>query len=255
VVPHWGWRGLFIVAALPALLVLPIRAWVPESPDWKKHATTAKPLPLRELFSPALLRTLAWASLVMAGGFGIYYGITSLYPTLLQNELGRDAGEKATLVSLFNIGMMVGAVVCGTVASRRGPTLAIAVPALVMVPLLPLYLGAWPDLLWLGALLGGAFGAGFCGVTPLLLTSIFPARVRARCVGLVYHAGAFVAAFVPPGITALSDYAGLSLAMSIGVTAGGWVIVTVASLFIRPRAVPDPETEAGAPPAAVAGLH
>lgn len=251
VVPLWGWRGLFIVAALPALLVLPIRAWVPESPDWKKHATAAKPLPLRELFSPALLRTLAWASLVMAGGFGIYYGITSLYPTLLQNELGRDTGEKATLVSLFNIGMMVGAVVCGTVAARRGPTIAIAVPALVMVPLLPLYLGAWPDLLWLGALLGGAFGAGFCGVTPLLLTSIFPARVRARCVGFVYHAGAFVAAFVPPGITALADYAGLSLAMSIGLTAGGWVIVTVASLFIRPREVPDPE----ASPAAVAGLH
>ena len=36
VVPHFGWRALFILAAVPALLAFPIRAWVPESAEWKR---------------------------------------------------------------------------------------------------------------------------------------------------------------------------------------------------------------------------
>src|SRR5262249_52432671 len=36
VLPHFGWRGLFVLAAIPALLVLPIRAWVPESDAWAR---------------------------------------------------------------------------------------------------------------------------------------------------------------------------------------------------------------------------
>src|SRR6476660_2208627 len=39
VFPHFGWRGLFVVGALPALLVIYIRAHVPESPVWLRERT------------------------------------------------------------------------------------------------------------------------------------------------------------------------------------------------------------------------
>ena len=207
IVPRFGWRGLFVVAAAPALLVLPIRAWVPESPEWKRQIARAH-VSLRELARGGVAGRLVWASLAMAAGFGLYYGLTGLWPTLLA-ELGRS--DVARLVALFNVGMLAGAVAIGGLAARRGVGLALLLPVLLTLCALPIYVGYAPHLLWLGALAGGAFGGGICGVVPYLLTSMFAPAIRARSVGLVYHAGAMVAAFVPTLIAALRDHAGLPL--------------------------------------------
>ncbi len=253
IVPLWGWRALFLVAALPALLALPIRAFVPESPDWKRPERRQEEPMWRDLFADGLWRRLSWASALMALGFGAYYGLTSLYPTMLQTELGQSVQAKGLLVGLFNAGMLIGAVACGFLASRRGPVVAIVLPALLVLPVLPLYVGAVAPLLPLGALLGGALGAGYAGVTPMLLTGLFPAHVRARSVGFVYHAGAFAAAFVPPALSAMSEYAGLSMAQSIAIFAGGAELILVAAILFRPKGtleVPDAAVRS-----ALAGSH
>jgi len=205
VVPTWGWRPLFALAALPALLVIPIRALVKEPP--RVAATAAAPaVPLsRLLSSPALLLRIGWASSVLALGFAGYYGLTALYPTLLKTQLGHGAMGVANLVAWFNLGMMVGGIASGALASRRSATLAIGLFALFTVPALPLYLGMVPLALGLGAFLAGATGAGHSGVTPYLLHALFPEEVRARCTGLAYHLGAFAAAFVPYGVAALAQ--------------------------------------------------
>ena len=85
-------------------------------------------------------------------------------------------------------------------AASYGVARAVAVPALASLPALPLYVGSVPALLGLGAFLGGGLAVGFTGVTPLFLTGLFPAEVRARAVGVVYHVGALFAAFVPTAI-------------------------------------------------------
>jgi MFS transporter, SHS family, lactate transporter len=234
VVPHWGWRALFLVAAAPALVVLPIRIWVPESADFR--ARKDQRAPERKSEHRNLVGNVAWASGVMALGFGAYYGLTGLYPTLL-HSLGRDAGGVASLVSLFNIGMMVGAVACGTIAARWGVRRAVALPALLALPILPLYVGASPSLLPLGALLGGAFGAGFSGVVPLFLTSLFPAEVRARCVGIVYHVGALFAAFVPTIVAALAEHGGLPLGRAILFVAGACELGLVLAMSRKRHAI------------------
>jgi SHS family lactate transporter-like MFS transporter len=250
VTPHFGWRGLFVVAALPALLILPIRAWVPESPDFEREAAAAKAAGggLRDLFRREMLKKLAWGSLVMGLGFGAYYGLTGLYPTLLKTGLSMSPGEVATFVALFNVGMMAGSILCGTLAARRGVVIAVAAPALLSLPVLPLYVGGVPSLLALGALLGGAFGAGFSGVTPLLLTSLFPAHIRARAVGLVYHVGAFLAAFVPPAVTALAERSGVGLAHAIVYVAGGCELLLVLAMLLRPGSAAEKEAAEPAAP-------
>jgi SHS family lactate transporter-like MFS transporter len=218
VLPHWGWRALFVCAAAPALLVLPIRLFIKESDDWKTARAIARAT--SSTSDGKALSKIVWGSVSMGLGFGAYYGLAGLYPTLLKTELGADAGSIAKLVSLFNIGMLAGSIGCGMLAARRGTTLAIAAPALASLVALPLYVGAVPGLLGVGAFFGGAFGVGFCGVVPMLLTGMFDAGVRARYVGIVYHVGAALAALVPPAIAGLSTYAHIHLSVAIGVVAG-----------------------------------
>jgi SHS family lactate transporter-like MFS transporter len=131
--------------------------------------------------------------------------------------------------------MLGGAVITGFVAARRGVLWAVIPPALLTVLVLPIYVGTFPGWMVAGAFLGGAIGAGYSGVTPLLLTGLFPAAVRARCVGLVYHVGAVIAAGVPTAIAALNQYAGMSLAKSIGIMAAACQLLLVVALMLRPR--------------------
>ncbi len=236
VVPHFGWRALFILAAVPALLAFPIRYWVPESTEWKKASEKAPATTWASMFKTAgFTKRLAWASVAMAAGFGGYYALTGMYAPLLVKEHGFDMSRIAGLVALFNIGMLVGAVVCGALAAKRGIILAVVVPALGMCFAMPLYVGLRPELLGVGAFLGGALGAGYAGTTPLLLTSLFPAAYRARAVGLVYHLGAFGAAIVPVSIAALSEHFSIRLSHTLGLVAGGCELLLALCLVLGPR--------------------
>ncbi len=232
VVPLWGWRALFAIAALPALLVLPLRLLVPESKEWQARSAAARP-GMRELLEPEVLRSLLWASLAMSLGFGIYYGMTGLYATLLQRVLGAPLGEVSRLVGLFNVGMLLGSIATGWLAARRGVRVAVLVPALLSLGVLPLYAGVVPAALGTGAFLGGAVCVGFCGLVPSLLTDLFPAHVRARCMGITYHVGAFVAAFVPVGTASLWEHGGVSLQWAIVAVAGAGEIGLIALFALR----------------------
>ena len=188
---------------------------------------------LRALSREGALAKLAWASATTALGFGAYYGLTGLYPTLLETELAKSDGAVAWLVIVFNVAMLIGSVASGIVAAKRGVRVAIAIPALAFLPFVPLYVGAVPSLLWLGAFAGGALGVGFVGVVPMLLSDLFDAEVRARFIGIAYHVGAFFAALVPLAIAALASSAKLSLATSITIVAVACELALVALVLVR----------------------
>jgi SHS family lactate transporter-like MFS transporter len=249
VVPIWGWRALFLLAAAPALLVLPIRMMVKESPEWRarKAAGTASSAPAsswRDLLAPGIPRKIAWASLAMTLGFGVYYGLSGLYPTMLQAEHHLTMGDVAPLVIAFNIGMLIGAVACGAAASRYGVVAAIAIPAVIAVPILPLYVGLVPGALGIGAFAAGLVGVGWSGVTPLLLTKAFPAHLRARAAGVTYHLGALGAAFVTTGVAAFAEAAGITLGLSMALIASVLLLALVVVLLPARRTAELPATPA-----------
>lgn len=234
VVPRYGWRPLFALAALPALLVLPIRAFVREEPRTAKQR--AESGSLRELFRiPGVVRDLLWASAVLALGFAGYYAITALYPTLLQTRLGASPSEVARLVMWFNLGMMAGGIASGALSVRTGAALAIGAFALLTLPALPFYVGWVSGALGIGAFLAGFFGAGHSGVTPYLLHGLFPEAVRARCTGLAYHLGAFAAAFTPYGIAALAQERWTLDRVMLGVAAVAEALLVLLLLATRRR--------------------
>jgi SHS family lactate transporter-like MFS transporter len=83
------------------------------------------------------------------------------------------------------------------------------------------------------------FGGGYSGVTPILLTSLFPSEIRGRAVGIVYHVGAFGAAFVPMGIAQLVESFGLSFQSVIGVAVGVFQGALVVALLFVPAQLAD----------------
>jgi MFS transporter, SHS family, lactate transporter len=203
VLPTWGWRALFIIGLVPAVLVLYIRRFVPDSADRPAAVANAPRAGLSAL-QPYIGRML-YCSVAMVLGFSVYYGLIGNQAALVMKELGLDAGVNAQLSSLFNVGMMGGAVVTGWLFARRGIRWAVVLPATLALFALPLYTGVIPGYLALGALLTGALGAGWSGVTPAFLTAMFPAHIRGTATGIVYHVGAFAAAFMPPLVASLGE--------------------------------------------------
>jgi SHS family lactate transporter-like MFS transporter len=231
VVDAHTWRPMFLVGVIPALLTIPL--WF-MFPNTKPAPKTTKRSAVAELATPGVPRMLVLGSIIMALGFMVYYGLQSQYPFLLVTELHLSAKSAFAHVILFNAGMLVGCIAAGVLAARKGVIIALVAPALLMLPALPLYVG-WGHgaiALAIGAILGGAFGVGYSGVTPVLTTSLFPEHVRARAIGIVYHAGAFVAAFVPSLIPQLAARTGLSTAIVI-IVGGALVAMSAAVIVLR----------------------
>lgn len=229
VMPVYGWRALFVIAALPALIVLPIRFFVPDT----------KPVPRASSSEPRasaqMVRRVALASFVLAFGFAVYFALTTFLPTLLQKEHGFDEAGVGRNVAWFNVGMLIGAPVCGWLAGRVHPMKAIAL-CVVFAPLTaPLAVG-WAGPRWMapGALLVGAFAGGPSGVTPVWLSTLFPAWFRARGTGLCYHFAAFAAAFTPFAVAAIAEGGvGFSKTVVYAVAVLAWAQVLV--LLVIPK--------------------
>jgi MFS transporter, SHS family, lactate transporter len=205
VTPVWGWRALFVIAAIPALLVLPMRYWVPESQEWLAHKVAGTTAKLRDLLQPTLLKNLLWSSLTAGFGFCVYYALIIFHAPMLQLEFKMTPYDVFILTLLFNVGFFVGCVICGFLAQRFNITLAIVLPALLGIPMLWLFVGKVEGMLSAGAFLAGAISVGWSGTTPALLTGLYPARLRALCAGITYQGGAFCAALIPTIIGLLHD--------------------------------------------------
>ncbi len=247
VVPAFGWRAMFLIASVPAILVIPIRFMVPNDAPTPEAPRVKSAI--GDLAAPAVRKMIILGSIVMALGFIVYYGLTTSYSGLRMELAGCGPKDVACITATasaiwigliwFNVGMLVGVMLAGWVASRWGVIVALVAPALLMVPAMPLFVGVSPGFILVGAFLGGALGVGYSGVTPVLTTSLFPEHVRARAIGIVYHAGALIAAFVPAGIPWLAKSTGMTLQLTIGLVVGsGLVLMAAAVIVLRRHIVP-----------------
>ncbi|MBI3400378.1 MAG: MFS transporter [Acidobacteria bacterium] len=231
--PDFGWRVMFFLGALPALLVFFIMSGVKESPVWLerqrhlRHTKTKDGVSLAQLFRPDLIKTTLLTSLMMTMFIFSYYSVTFWYATFIISK-----GLKPVSFSLLlNIGGVTGAIAAGRLAEtalgRRGAATLMMAIGIVSVPLYVLTDNTW--LMWLGAFLVGFFAAGAWGMVPTYLNERFPTAVRAVGAGFAYHVGAAVGSFTPAIIGAMQDR-GMTLATSMAsciALAGVLVIATV----------------------------
>jgi MFS transporter, SHS family, lactate transporter len=188
-----GWRGLFIVGAVPALLVFFVESRVEESPAWiearqRKASRTEKPPLTRNLVAYA--PTFFFVIVLMSAFCSFSHGTQDGYPTFLTNERGFTAGTVGLLAVIYNVGSLGGGFVFGTLSERWGRKRAIITAALLSIPIVPLFAyGHSPLVLGVGAFLMQFMVQGAWGVVPVYLTELCPGPVRAILPGLAYQLG------------------------------------------------------------------
>ena len=178
--PHVGWRGMFMLGVMPALLVLFIRRNVPESPEWTEHGAAA-----REGSFPDVIRRhfgLVVYAVAMMAAFNFFsHGTQDLYKSFLSVEHKLPVSTVTTILIFMNLAAMSGGLIFASLSQRIGRRRAIVSAALLSLPVLPLWAFAQdPIYIGVGAFLMQLFVQGAWGVIPAHLNELSPAAVRAH---------------------------------------------------------------------------
>jgi MFS transporter, SHS family, lactate transporter len=183
-----GWRGMFMVGVLPALLVLYIRRNVEESPAW--HRMRARPRrSLGEVVRGHWVLFLYVVVLMTAFNF-FSHGTQDLYPTFLQSQRKLTTQTVGNIAIIANIGAICGGIIFGMLSQRIGRRKAIVFATLLALPLIPLWaFSTTVALIALGAFLIQISVQGAWGVIPVHLNELSPDEVRGTFPGFAYQLG------------------------------------------------------------------
>ena len=187
-----GWRGMFVIGALPAFLVIYIRSKVDESPAWLQGRAAAKAKTERDIWRD--VRTFAGSFLfliVLMFAFNSFsHGTQDVYPTFLQKNHGFTPKTVGFIAIVYNIGALLGGVTFGAWSEKIGRRKAIVIAALCAIPCIPLWAYANSvALLALGGFLMQFMVQGAWGVVPAHLNELSPPAVRGTFPGLAYQLG------------------------------------------------------------------
>jgi MFS transporter, SHS family, lactate transporter len=223
-----GWRGMFMVGVIPALLVFYIRRNVPESPSWQR-------VPPARGGTLAVIRShwrIGLYAVILMTAFNFFsHGTQDLYPAFLEVEHGLSPHAVGTIAAIYNIGAIIGGIVCGTLSERFGRRRIIVICSLLSLPIIPLwaFAGGAP-MLALGAFLMQFAVQGAWGVIPAHLNELSPDTARGTFPGFVYQLGNLLAsanATIQAGIAVHNgNNYGLALALVAGIVAVGIALLT-----------------------------
>lgn len=196
VFPMFGWRGLFVAGALPALLVIYIRSHVPESPVWERGRAKQKPRLKISILLKQHGALLFYAALLMTAFNYMSHGTQDLYATFLEKQRGFNVGAKSMITIVYAIGAICGGTVIGFLSQRWGRRRCIILAALCGIVLIP----AWMFAPVTAVLIAGGFLMQFMvqgawGVVPVHLNELSPPDFRGTFPGLAYQLGNFAAAY------------------------------------------------------------
>ena len=196
VFPFFGWRGLFVAGALPAFLVLYIRAQVPESPVWlqQKRETSN--------FWGDLLGVLkrhwvlfVYVILLMTAFNALSHGTQDMYQTFLGEQRHYGVTQKAATGIIYAVGAICGGTVVGHLSQKWGRRRSIILTAVLGIILIPLWV--FPPgfaLLVVGGFAMQFMVQGAWGIVPVHLNELSPGAVRGTFPGLAYQLGNLFAA-------------------------------------------------------------
>jgi SHS family lactate transporter-like MFS transporter len=192
--PIVGWRGMFVIGALPAFLVIYIRTKVDESPAWLQGRAS----PETERHVGKDITTYFWSFLflvVLMFGFNSFsHGTQDLYPTFLEKNHLFAPQTVRTVSMIGSIGALLGGICFGTWSERIGRRRAIAIAAVLAIPMIPLWAYSHTiAMLAVGGFLMQFMVQGAWGVIPAHLNELSPPAVRGTFPGLAYQLGNLLA--------------------------------------------------------------
>jgi MFS transporter, SHS family, lactate transporter len=233
--PLIGWRGMFMIGVLPALLVLYIRRQVPESPSWA---------PSTQGGTVSILQAhwrLGLYAIVLMTAFNFFsHGTQDLYPTFLEVQHALSPHTVGLVAVIYNIGAIVGGIVCGSLSERIGRRRMIVLAALLSLPVVPLWaFSNSVPMLALGAFLIQFMVQGAWGVIPVHLNELSPDEARGTFPGFVYQLGNLLASANATMQAAIAVHFGNNYGLALALVAGSVavIIVVLTSLGVEAKGV------------------
>lgn len=215
-----GWRGMFLIGALPVLLLPFIYFKVPESPVWlaareRKESTALMPV-LRSHWKLCIYLVLLMAC------FNFFsHGTQDLYPTFLKVQHGFDPHTVSIIAICYNIAAMLGGVFFGTLSEKIGRKKAMMIAACLALPVIPLWaFSTGSVMIGLGAFLMQFMVQGAWGVVPTYLTELVPANTRAVLPGFVYQLGNLIASVNATLQSSIAEAHGNNYGLAMAIVAG-----------------------------------
>src|SRR5215216_3301683 len=141
-----GWRGMLWIGILPALSVVYIRYFVKEPEIWVENRRRQREenrevhAPLLKIFQRGMIANTLMACWWMASNFVLYYSLTALFVPHLQKELGMSPSVAFWPILAFNIVTFLAMAFWGRVGDHLGRRWSMIIPALIAIPIAPIYL-------------------------------------------------------------------------------------------------------------------
>ncbi|MEX3980930.1 MFS transporter [Paraburkholderia sp. EG287A] len=251
ILPHYGWRTLFYVAAAPVLLAVAIHFFVPEPPSWRMSEAAARPSGRRWhdnryalIFADREARRMfifwSLASVFALSGF---YGLNNWLPTYLESELHIKFSSMTGYMTATWVVAFIGKIVAGWLGdrwSRRGVYVLGCIGAAVFLPVIVLF-HTRENIAWLMLVFGFLYGVPL-GTIGTFMSESFETRIRGTAVGGSYNVGRFCSGAAPVVIGYIATQ--FSIGMGFLVVGAVFFLSGVTALFIPDRLH---DTSEGAP--------
>jgi len=225
VLPAWGWRPMFWLGALPALLALYIRTKVPESEAWRHHRAGSMADVLRVV--AANYKRFLYLVVLMVFMMFLSHGTQDLYPDFLKEIHKVTPSGVANIAMIYNVGAVIGAIIFGSLSQslgrRKGMMAALALCLLVM----PFWaFGGSVPVLIVATVFMQMGVQGAWGVIPVHLNELAADAARGLMPGMAYQLGILFAAPTNTIEYALRERFGYQRALA------GFEVVTIVVLVL-----------------------
>ena len=227
VFPRWGWRPMFFIGGLPALLGLFVRFKVKESEVWRKTRQSSWSNLGREIISHWKL-FLYLTLLMMMMNFASH-GTQDMFPTFLQRQWGMAPTKRAAITAISMVGAIFGGLLVGLLSDRFGRRKAMVASLVAAVAIVPLWAYA-PSitLLIVGAFFIQFMVQGAWGIIPAHLSELSPDSVRGFLPGFAYQCGVLLAGSVAYVEAILAQRTSYANAMALT----AFVVFTLAAVVV-----------------------
>lgn len=235
--PHIGWRGMFLLGVAPAIIAWMVRRSLHEPEVFVRSAMKLEPKPnaFKLLVANAATTRASIGIVILCSvqNFG-YYGIMIWLPTYLGKTLGFGLTKSALWTSVTIVGMMIGVCLFGQLADRMGrkPAFLFFQAGSVVMVIFYSTLSTPGTMLWAGAVMG-LFINGMIGGYGALISEAYPTAARATAQNVLFNIGRAVGGFGPVIVGGLA--ASYSLHVAIASLAGIYVLDMLATLFLIPE--------------------
>ena len=239
--PHIGWRGMFVVGVFPAFVAwyLRVRLHEPEIFSQKQTALSTQKISKLESFKLLVKDkattkvSLGVVVLTSVQNFG-YYGIMIWMPNFLSKQLGFSLTKSGLWTAVTVCGMMAGIWIFGRLADRIGRKPSFLLFQLgAVISIITYYQLTDPTAMLVAGAFLGMFVNGMMGGYGALMAEAYPTEVRATAQNVLFNLGRAVGGFGPVVVGAIvSAY---SFSIAIAFLAVIYVIDMVATVFLVPE--------------------